>query len=53
MLNSSLAMHYYIYENIFHSMKMELEFEWNPAKAESNFRKHGIRFEDGSSDFCC
>ncbi|CDG90117.1 conserved hypothetical protein [Xenorhabdus bovienii str. feltiae Florida] len=23
---------------------MELEFEWDPAKAETNYRKHGIRF---------
>ncbi len=22
------------------------QYEWDPAKAESNFRKHGIRFED-------
>jgi uncharacterized protein len=22
-----------------------LRFEWNEAKAESNFRKHGVRFE--------
>jgi uncharacterized DUF497 family protein len=23
-----------------------IEFEWDPAKAKSNERKHGIRFED-------
>jgi uncharacterized DUF497 family protein len=22
-----------------------LEFEWDPAKADANFRKHGITFE--------
>lgn len=26
-------------------MQTELEFEWNLSKAESNHRKHGIRFE--------
>lgn len=26
-------------------MQTELEFEWDPMKAETNFRKHGIRFE--------
>ena len=25
---------------------MERYFEWDDTKAESNFRKHGIRFED-------
>lgn len=26
-------------------MQTELEFEWDLSKAESNHRKHGIRFE--------
>ncbi|XXN63423.1 BrnT family toxin [Enterobacter ludwigii] len=26
-------------------MYTELEFEWDLSKAESNYRKHGIRFE--------
>ena len=25
---------------------MTLRFVWDPAKAESNHRKHGVRFED-------
>jgi uncharacterized DUF497 family protein len=25
-----------------------VQFEWDEAKAESNFRKHGIRFEIAS-----
>ena len=25
---------------------MRMRFVWDPAKAESNHRKHGIRFED-------
>ena len=28
-----------------------MEFEWNPKKAEHNFRKHGISFEEASSVF--
>lgn len=28
-----------------------LRFEWDEAKAESNFRKHGIRFSDASRVF--
>lgn len=28
-----------------------LEFEWNPAKAESNLRKHGISFDEAASAF--
>jgi uncharacterized protein len=30
---------------------MELEFEWDDDKADSNFRKHGISFEEASSMF--
>ncbi|CDG97897.1 Putative toxin-antitoxin system, toxin component (fragment) [Xenorhabdus bovienii str. puntauvense] len=30
---------------------MELEFEWDPAKAETNYRKHGIRFEEAALVF--
>jgi uncharacterized protein len=29
----------------------ELEFEWNPLKAEANQRKHGISFEEAESAF--
>lgn len=28
-----------------------MEFEWDPAKAESNWRKHKIDFETGSMVF--
>jgi uncharacterized protein len=28
-----------------------IEFEWDPAKAKSNKRKHGIRFEDATLVF--
>ena len=27
---------------------MRMRFVWDPAKAESNHRKHGIRFEDAA-----
>lgn len=27
------------------------EFEWNPAKAASNFRKHGVSFEIAATVF--
>ncbi len=29
----------------------ELCFEWNPAKAAANFKKHGVGFEDAKSVF--
>jgi hypothetical protein len=29
----------------------ELRFEWDPAKAEQNRRKHGISFEEAQSVF--
>lgn len=28
-----------------------MEFEWNPKKAKSNFKKHGVSFEEASSVF--
>jgi hypothetical protein len=28
-----------------------LRFEWDPAKARSNYRKHGVRFEDAMHVF--
>lgn len=28
-----------------------IAFEWDPAKAASNFRKHGVSFEDARSVF--
>lgn len=30
---------------------MNSEFEWNPEKAEINFRKHGVTFEEAASVF--
>ncbi|MDR2604138.1 MAG: BrnT family toxin, partial [Desulfovibrio sp.] len=30
---------------------MELYFEWDDEKSESNFRKHGIRFEEAAFVF--
>jgi uncharacterized protein len=29
----------------------DLEFEWNLSKAQSNYRKHGITFEDAAEAF--
>ncbi len=28
-----------------------IEFEWDPAKAESNIKKHGVTFEEAKSVF--
>jgi uncharacterized protein len=28
-----------------------MEFEWNPSKAESNYRKHEISFEEAATVF--
>jgi uncharacterized protein len=30
---------------------MELEFEWDPAKAEANLRDHGVSFAEASTAF--
>lgn len=30
---------------------MRIQFEWDPAKAARNERKHGVRFEDAASAF--
>jgi len=30
---------------------MELEFEWDPAKAEINARKHGVSFPEAATAF--
>ncbi len=30
---------------------MRIEFDWDPAKAQSNRTKHGVRFEDAMSVF--
>jgi uncharacterized protein len=30
---------------------MALEFEWNPAKAESNLKEHGVSFDDATTVF--
>jgi uncharacterized DUF497 family protein len=32
-------------------MTMRFEFDWDPAKAESNRRKHGVSFEDAMGVF--
>lgn len=32
-------------------MKTELRFEWDPAKAEENLRKHGVSFEEARTVF--
>jgi hypothetical protein len=29
----------------------ELRFEWDPAKAAANFRKHGVSFEEAQTVF--
>lgn len=28
---------------------MSIEFEWDPAKAEANVRKHGVSFEEATT----
>lgn len=30
---------------------MSLEFEWDPAKAEENWKKHGVAFEEALAVF--
>lgn len=30
---------------------MDLQFTWDPGKAEANVRKHGVSFEDASTVF--
>ncbi len=30
---------------------MALEFEWDPAKAESNLKEHGVSFDDATTVF--
>jgi uncharacterized DUF497 family protein len=32
-------------------IRMGIEFEWDPAKAEANVRKHGISFEEATTAF--
>lgn len=34
-----------------HYWMNEIEFEWDPAKAESNLRKHGVSFAEASTAF--
>jgi uncharacterized DUF497 family protein len=29
----------------------EIEFEWDPKKAASNLKKHGVSFEEASTAF--
>ena len=31
---------------------MSLSFEWDAAKADANWKKHGILFEEASTIFC-
>ncbi|MGL5080422.1 MAG: BrnT family toxin [Microcoleaceae cyanobacterium] len=33
------------------SEQCRMEFEWNPDKAESNYRKHGVSFEEAATVF--
>jgi uncharacterized protein len=33
------------------SSPMSLEFEWDPAKAEENSRRHGVTFEEAITVF--
>ncbi len=30
---------------------MDIRFEWDPAKAEANLRKHGVSFEEAAQAF--
>jgi uncharacterized protein len=30
---------------------MALEFEWDPEKAQANYQKHGVSFDEASSAF--
>ena len=30
---------------------MDVKFEWDPAKAQSNLRKHGVSFEEAATVF--
>jgi len=30
---------------------LELQFEWDPAKAEENLRNHGVSFEEAQTVF--
>lgn len=30
---------------------MDRQFEWDPAKAQSNLRKHGVSFEEAMTIF--
>ena len=32
-------------------MRVVLRFEWDPAKAAANLRKHGVSFEDAQTAF--
>ena len=33
------------------SEQFRMEFEWNPDKAESNYEKHGVSFEEAATIF--
>jgi uncharacterized protein len=33
------------------SEQFRMEFEWNPDKAESNYGKHGVSFEEAATVF--
>ncbi len=30
---------------------MKIQFEWDPSKAKSNLRKHGVRFDEAGTVF--
>ena len=30
---------------------VKIEFEWNPAKAKANLKKHGVAFEEAATAF--
>lgn len=32
-------------------MRVGYNFEWDPAKAEANLKKHGVSFEEGTTVF--
>ncbi len=34
-----------------HAIKVDIEFDWDPAKARENEKKHGISFREGATAF--
>ncbi|HXM47632.1 MAG TPA: BrnT family toxin [Pyrinomonadaceae bacterium] len=37
--------------HITYILAMDTEFEWDPAKAESNYQKHGVSFAEAATVF--